>query len=179
MATDELRVYETLYIIHPDVPEEEVETMARQLESLVTDGGGEVVKGEIWGKRRLAYKVGKCGDGYFVLLRFKGLPALVQRIESHFRLAEKVIRHLLLHFDEHTLRLEERQQQRKEAEIRSSVAAGQRRRVERPAREPVKAVGAPGGAEKSDEDASQKADDDASQKADENANDKGGEVPEA
>ena len=167
MATDELRVYETLYIIHPDVPEEEVETMARQLESLVTDGGGEVVKGEIWGKRRLAYKVGKCGDGYFVLLRFKGAPALVQRIESHFRLTDGVIRHLLLHFDEHTLRLEERQRQRKEAEIRSSVAAGQRRRVERDAGEPVKVQAAAEGAREIDEN------------ADEDTNEEGWEVPEA
>ena len=155
MATDALRVYETLYVIHPDVPEEEVETMARQLESLVTDGGGEVVKGEIWGKRRLAYKVGKCGDGYFVLLRFKGAPALVQRIESHFRLAEGIIRHLLLHFDEHTLCLEERQRQRKEAEIRSSVAAGQRRRPEGPAREPVKVPAAAEGAGEVDEEANE------------------------
>lgn len=167
MATDELRVYETLYIIHPDVPEEEVETMARQLESLVTDGGGEVVKGEIWGKRRLAYKVGKCGDGYFVLLRFKGAPALVQRIESHFRLTDGVIRHLLLHFDEHTLRLEERQRQRKEAEIRSSVAAGQRRRVERDTGEPVKVQAAAEGARETDEN------------ADEDTNEEGWEVPEA
>jgi len=171
LATDEPRVYETLYVIHPDVPEEEVETMARQLESLVTDGGGEVVKGEIWGKRRLAYKVGKCGDGYFVLLRFKGAPALVQRIESHFRLAEGIIRHLLLHFDERTLRLEERQRQRKEAEIRSSVAAGQRRRVERPAREPVKALAAAEGAGETNENANEE--------ANENANEKGGEIPEA
>ena len=163
MATDELRVYETLYIIHPDVPEEEVETMARQLESLVTDGGGEVVKGEIWGKRRLAYKVNKHSDGYFVLLRFKGAPAVVQRIESHFRLAEGIIRHLLLHFDENTLRLEERQRQRKEAEIRSSVAAGQRHRVERPAREPVKAHAEAEGAGETDD----------------NANDEDGEDPEA
>jgi len=148
-----------LYIVHPDTSEEDVESLARQLETMVTDDGGEVVKAEIWGKRRLAYKVGKCGEGYYVLLRFKGGAALVQRMESHFRLTEPIIRHLMLHFDEHTLRLEEQQRLRKEAEIRNSVAGRPRRRVERPEsdREPVKAPADPEGAVETEAEADEEA----------------------
>lgn len=122
-----MRTYETLYIIKPDVPEDEVQTLAKQLETLVTNDGGTIVKSEIWGKRRLAYEVKKCSEGYYVLLRFTGTPALVAKLQSHFRLSDAIVRHLLVHFDEHTLRLEDEQKRRKEAELRNAAAAASRR----------------------------------------------------
>jgi len=122
-----LRTYETLYIIKPDVPEDEVQTLAKQLETLVASDGGEIVRSEIWGKRRLAYEVKKFSEGYYVLLRFTGNPGIVQRIESHFHLADAVIRHLLVLFDERTLRLEANQKKRKEAELRAAAANPRRR----------------------------------------------------
>ncbi len=127
MEESVLRTYETLYIIHPDTSEDEVQAISQQVEALVQKHGGEIVKGEIWGKRRLAYEVRKCTEGYYVLLRFTAPADFVQRLEAHFRLAENIIRFLTTYFDEHTLALEERQRKRKEAEIRNSVAGEGRR----------------------------------------------------
>jgi len=118
-----LKTYEALYIARPDVPDDEIQTIAKEVENLVTANGGAIVRSEIWGKRRLAYEVQKCTEGNYVLLRFESAPGLVARLENHFRLTDAIIRYLVVHFDEKTLRLEALQKERKEAEIRNSASA--------------------------------------------------------
>ncbi len=118
-----MRTYETLYIVRPDLQEEEVEQVAREVESLITGNGGNIVRSEQWGKRKLAYEVQKFGEGYYVLVRFTAPAGVTARLENHFRLTDAIIRFLLLHFDERTLRLEENQRKRKEAEARSNATA--------------------------------------------------------
>jgi len=112
-----LRTYEALYIIRPDLEDTEVEGAAKTVESLVTSNDGTIVESEIWGKRRLAYKVKRFTEGHYVLLRFQATPSLVTRLKNHFRLADAVIRYLVVRFDEKTLRLEAEQKRRKEAEL--------------------------------------------------------------
>ncbi|HUW60312.1 MAG TPA: 30S ribosomal protein S6 [Candidatus Bathyarchaeia archaeon] len=118
-----MRTYESLYILRPDLQEEEVEVLAKEVESQITGDGGTIVRSEIWGKRRLAYEVQKCSEGYYILVRYMATPVFVARLENYFRLTDAVIRYLMLHFDERTLRLEARQKQRKEAELQNAVAA--------------------------------------------------------
>ena len=114
-----MRTYEALYIVRPEVADDEVQTIAKEVESLVTANGGAIVRSEIWGKRRLAYEVQKCQEGYYILLRYTSMPNLVARLENHFRLTDSIIRYLVVHFDERTLRLEAQQKKRKEAEVRA------------------------------------------------------------
>jgi small subunit ribosomal protein S6 len=121
-----LRTYETLYIVRPDVPEDEVQNLAKEVESQITTSGGAIVQFENWGKRRLAYEVQKFAEGYYLLTRFTATPAFVARLENYFRLTDSVIRYLLLHFDDRTLRLEDNQRKRKEAEIRNSAITRRR-----------------------------------------------------
>ena len=118
-----MRTYETLFILRPELQEEEVEALAKNVESQITTDGGSIVQSEIWGKRRLAYEVQKCSEGYFILVRFTAVPTFVERLENYFRLTDAVMRYLMLHFDEHTLRLEESQKKRKEAELSAAAAA--------------------------------------------------------
>lgn len=113
-----LRTYEALYIIRPEVSDDDVQTISKDVESMVTAAGGVIVRSEIWGKRRLAYEVQKCVEGNYVLLRFEGEPEFVARLENYYRLTDSIIRYLVVHFDEKTLRLEASQKKRKEAEIR-------------------------------------------------------------
>lgn len=116
-----MRTYEALYIIRPDRSEDEVQTVANQVEALVTAGGGAIVRTEIWGKRRLAYEVSHFTEGSYVLTRFEAQPTFVARLENHFRLDEGIIRALVVYFDEKTLRLEEEQKARTEELIRASA----------------------------------------------------------
>jgi small subunit ribosomal protein S6 len=105
-----------------------VEALAKDVESQITGDGGAIVRSEIWGKRRLAYEVQKCSEGYYILVRFTATPAFVARLENYFRLTDAVIRYLMLNFDEHTLRLEANQKKRKEAELQNAAIAKPRDR---------------------------------------------------
>jgi len=118
-----LRTYEALYIVRPDVRDDDVQTIAKEVETLVTQNGGAIVRSETWGKRKLAYEVQKCSEGYYILLRFESAPPFVARLENHFRLTDVIIRYLVVLFDEKTLRLETAQRKRKEAEIRATALA--------------------------------------------------------
>ena len=118
-----MRTYEALYIVRPDVRDDDVQTIAKEVETLVTQNGGAIVRSETWGKRKLAYEVQKCSEGYYILLRFESAPPFVARIENHFRLTDAIIRYLVVLFDEKTLRLEAAQKKRKEAEIRATALA--------------------------------------------------------
>ena len=112
-----LRTYEALYIIDPRVEEDVVQTVAKDIEQLVLDAGGAIVRSEIWGKRRLAYEVKKHMEGYYVFLRYEAPPEFNARIETFFRLSEHIIRHLVTLFDEQTLRLEAEQIRRRQEDI--------------------------------------------------------------
>ena len=95
-----LRTYEALYIVKPDKNDDEIQTIAKDVESLVTTNGGTIVGSEIWGKRKLAYEVKKQTEGVYVLLRFESPPDFVTRLENHFRLSDDVIRDLVVDFEQ-------------------------------------------------------------------------------
>jgi small subunit ribosomal protein S6 len=126
-----LRTYEALYIVKPDLQDDEIQTVAKEVESLVTENGGAIVRSEIWGKRKLAYEVKHCTEGVYILMRFEADTEFPKRLEHYFRLSEAVIRSLVVHFDAKTMRLEEEQKLRIEAEVRaggSRSEGGDRRR---------------------------------------------------
>ena len=129
-----MRTYEALYIVRPDLDDETIQTVAQGVESLIVNNGGAIVRLEIWGKRRLAYPVQKCSEGFYVLLRFNANPDFVARLENHFRIEEPIIRFLIVHFDEQTLRLEAEQQKRQEEQLRGSAAGRRRSGDPRPGR---------------------------------------------
>ena len=117
-----MRTYEALYIVKPDKKDDEIQTIATDVETLVTSSGGAIVRSETWGKRKMAYEVNKYSEGVYVLLRFQSPATFVGKLANHFRLTESIIRDLIVYFDDKTLRLEEEQKQRTEAELRANAA---------------------------------------------------------
>ncbi len=117
-----MRTYEALYIVKPDMKDDEIQTIATDVETLVTSSGGAIVRSETWGKRKMAYEVNKYSEGVYVLLRFQSPATFVGKLANHFRLTESIIRDLIVYFDDKTLRLEEEQKQRTEAELRANAA---------------------------------------------------------
>jgi small subunit ribosomal protein S6 len=91
-----MQLYETIFIIHPELNEEDVEEHIKRVENLVTRLGGEIVKTERWGKKRLAYEVDKHRYGFYVLLRLRGNPTLLPELERHYRLTEGIIKSLVI-----------------------------------------------------------------------------------
>lgn len=110
-----MRTYEALYIVQPNTSDDEVQTVAKGVERLITEGGGAIVRSEIWGKRRLAYEIEKFTDGIFILCRFQTPAAVLEKLQNHFRLHDDIIRNQVIYLDENTLRLEVEQEKRNQA----------------------------------------------------------------
>lgn len=86
--------YETMYILRPDIPEEEVDSHISKYRDLVSEAGGEVLDTQMRGKRRLAYSIGKHREGIYVQLNHNGDGQQVGPLERAMRLSEDVIRYL-------------------------------------------------------------------------------------
>lgn len=99
------RTYELMFIVRPDMPEEELSKLISTLESSVSSSGG-TVKSEVWGKRRLAYAVRRFHDGIFVLLTLEGDGAMVHELERRLRVTEPVIKFITVRIDEEQKRLD-------------------------------------------------------------------------
>ena len=86
--------YETMYILRPDIPEEEVESHVTKYRDILTEAGAEVLDNQMRGKRRLAYPIAKHKEGIYVQLSHNGDGQQVGVIEKAMRLSEDVIRYL-------------------------------------------------------------------------------------
>jgi small subunit ribosomal protein S6 len=91
--------YETMYILRPDIPEEEVETHVAKYRDIVLEAGGEVLDCQMRGKRRLAYPIAKHREGIYVQLSHNGDGQQVAPLERAMRLSEDVIRYLTVKQD--------------------------------------------------------------------------------
>ena len=91
--------YETMYILRPDIPEEEVETHVAKYRDIVVEACGEVLDCQMRGKRRLAYTIAKHREGIYVQLNHNGDGQQVAPLERAMRLSEDVIRYLTVKQD--------------------------------------------------------------------------------
>jgi small subunit ribosomal protein S6 len=99
------RTYEVMFIVRPDMVDDDLNKLIATLESSVTSAGG-TAKSEVWGKRRLAYRVGKFNDGIFVLMLIEAAGATVHEVERRLRVTEPVIKFLSVRTDEEVKRLD-------------------------------------------------------------------------
>jgi small subunit ribosomal protein S6 len=99
------RTYELMFIVRPDMVDDDLNKLISTLEASVTSAHG-TMKSEVWGKRRLAYRVGKFNDGIFVLLILEGEGAMVHELERRLRVTEPVIKFLTVRTDEELKRLD-------------------------------------------------------------------------
>ena len=86
--------YETMYILRPDIPEEEVDSHLKKYNEILEKSGTNVLDSQMRGKRRLAYPIAKHKEGIYVQLSHKGNGQQVAILERAMRLSEDVIRYL-------------------------------------------------------------------------------------
>ncbi len=128
-----LREYETLYIVAPDQSEDDQKGVIEGLNEIVTKGGGEIIKSEVWGKRRLAYPIKKRTDGVYVLLRTKGGSNLNREIDTYIRRTPGILRHLTTVVTKQQLNEEARQRDltaKRAEEARMAAEAAAKREAE-------------------------------------------------
>lgn len=99
------RTYELMFIVRPDMTEEDQDKLISTLEHAVTSSGGQVKNMEKMGKRHLAYTVRRFHDGMYMLLTFEGSGGLVHELERRLRVSEPVIKFMSVRIDEEQKRL--------------------------------------------------------------------------
>ena len=118
-----MRIYEELFILKPDAPDEEVDQFVEQLRTQLTAAGATVDKIDKWGKRRLAYKVDKYREGNYVLFQFSAGPEAVKELERRLRVSDVVIKFLTVRIDQTLKRLQKRKKDRDKRAARRSTSA--------------------------------------------------------
>ena len=91
--------YETMYILRPDIPEEEVDSHLKKYSEILEKSGAEVLDRQMRGKRTLAYPIAKHKEGIYVQLSHNGNGQQVATLERAMRLSEDVIRYLTVKQD--------------------------------------------------------------------------------
>src|ERR1051326_3297859 len=117
-----MRIYEELFIVKPDAPDEEVDQFVETLRTQLTTAGAVVDKVDKWGKRRLAYRVDKYREGTYVLLQFTAEPGTVKELERRLRVSDVVLKFLTVRIDENLKRLEKRKKARDKRAARRAAA---------------------------------------------------------
>ncbi len=112
------RIYEEMFIIRPDATEEEITPIVEQLRSTVTSAGGTVDKEERWGVRKLAYRVEKRNEGYYVLMQFTAGAQTVKEVERRLRVNDNVLKYMTVLIDEKLKKIEKRRKEREKRAAR-------------------------------------------------------------
>ncbi len=100
------RTYELMFIVRPDMTDEDLDKLVSTLGTAVTSSNGTVKSVEKMGKRRLAYTVRKFHEGVYVLLTVEGGGGVMHELERRLRVTEPVIKFLTVRIDEEQKRLD-------------------------------------------------------------------------
>lgn len=95
-----MRHYEMMYILRPDLDEEMLNEVIERFSSIIEEQGGETVKLDRWGKRRLGYEINDLHEGFYVLVDFRGEVAVTNELSRRMKLNENVLRHMIVSKEE-------------------------------------------------------------------------------
>jgi small subunit ribosomal protein S6 len=91
-----MNFYETVVIINPSLGEDEAKAIIDKLTEIVTTTGGEMLKIDVWGKKRLAYEMNKQKMGNYVLLIYKAPSLTVKKLEDYFKVLDVVLKFMVV-----------------------------------------------------------------------------------
>ena len=118
------RQYEVVYILAPTADEQAAGDVQAQVESAAQKFGGAIEKTENWGRRKLAYEIGRHKEGTYVLHTVSGSGEMIKEIERRLRVFDYVIRYLAVRMDEDLRMAERAQAERKSETARRRAARG-------------------------------------------------------
>ena len=95
-----MRRYESVIILDPDLPDDDIHAFTDRYTELIRSYGGDIIKVDDWGLKRLAYLVKKREKGRYVFFDYGGVPALIEEMERQLKISEEVIKFLSIKLDE-------------------------------------------------------------------------------
>ncbi len=113
-----MRKYEIIFVVKPDVTEEDIGKLITQMEGVVTGSGGTIDKVEKMGRRRLAYRVARQREGFYILFLASGSGDMVKEFERRLKVADAVIKYMTVRVDEDLERVAKYKELRAKQEAR-------------------------------------------------------------
>jgi len=92
-----MMLYELMFVLRPNLTEEELNTKIEEIKKLIVSGdGGKVVKEDAWGKRALAYPINHFKEGVYHFLNFQSAPSGIKELEKMLNLSDELLRFLIV-----------------------------------------------------------------------------------
>jgi len=113
-----MRRYEIIFVVRPDVTDEDVEKLITQMQAVVSNSGGKVENVEKMGRRKLAYRIARQREGYYVLFVLEGSGDTVKEFERRLKVTDAVLKYLTVRVDEELKRVEKLKALRAKQEAR-------------------------------------------------------------
>jgi small subunit ribosomal protein S6 len=108
-----LRTYEVAFIAAPNTADDDLSKLNTQIEQIITDRGGKITKVDNWGRRKLAYRIGKFDEGVYTFVHVEGSGQEISEVERRLRVTDFIIRYLTVRTDEALKRAEKLKSKRK------------------------------------------------------------------
>jgi small subunit ribosomal protein S6 len=118
------RQYELVYILPPESTEEQIAEVHTQVETVVSRMNGRIERTDNWGRRRLAYEIGKHKEGVYVIEVIHGADGLMKELERRLRVFDQVLRHMVVRVDEEMKTVERTRTRRQTQSERRRVRRG-------------------------------------------------------
>ena len=94
-----MRTYEVAFIAAPNTADDDLSKLNSQIEQIIADRGGKITKVDNWGRRKLAYRIGKFDEGIYTFVYLEGSGKEIAEVERRLRVTDFVIRHLTVRTD--------------------------------------------------------------------------------
>jgi len=91
-----MNIYENIVILNASLSDEEIETASGKIKDLITNSGGEILKTDVWGRRKLAYEIKKQKKGFYLLLVFKSPSAAIKKLEGYYKVFDPVVKYMVI-----------------------------------------------------------------------------------
>jgi small subunit ribosomal protein S6 len=118
------RQYELVYVVSPDATDDQVADLHNQVAAIADRMGGRIDKTDNWGRRKLAYEIGRHKEGTYVLEAIAGSGELMKEIDRRLKVSDLIIRHLVVRIDEEQRVVDRARTKRTEMSRRRRVARG-------------------------------------------------------
>jgi len=91
-----MNIYENVVILNASLPDEEINAAVAKIKDLVTNSGGETLKADLWGRKKLAYEIKKQQKGFYVFFVLKTPASTVRKLEELYKVFDSVIKYMVI-----------------------------------------------------------------------------------
>lgn len=91
-----MREYETIFVLRPDLEEEDIEKSINRVKDVITNSDSEIIDEEIWGKKSLAYEINDYRSGHYTVLTFESDGSVINELKRNYKIMDSVIRYLVV-----------------------------------------------------------------------------------